>query len=42
MAAFFAEGLEECEGLVVCDLLYRAGIRTDKVSISETGEEEIR
>ena len=35
VAAFFAEGLEECEGLVVCDLLYRAGIRTDKVSISD-------
>ena len=26
VAAFFADGLEECEALVVCDLLYRSGI----------------
>lgn len=35
VAAFFADGLEECEALVICDLLYRAGIECDKVSISD-------
>lgn len=35
VAVFFAEGLEECEALVVCDLLARSGISYDKVSISE-------
>jgi 4-methyl-5(b-hydroxyethyl)-thiazole monophosphate biosynthesis len=34
VAAFFADGLEECEGLVVCDLLFRSGIPCDKVSIT--------
>ena len=34
VAAFFAEGFEECEGLVVSDLLFRAGIPCDKVSIA--------
>lgn len=34
VAAFFADGLEECEALVVCDLLYRAGIKVDKVSVT--------
>jgi 4-methyl-5(b-hydroxyethyl)-thiazole monophosphate biosynthesis len=33
VAAFFANGLEECEGLVVTDLLYRMGIPCDIVSI---------
>lgn len=35
VATFFADGLEECEALVVCDLLYRAGIPVDKVSITD-------
>lgn len=34
-AVFFAEGLEECEALVVCDLFARAHISYDKVSISK-------
>ena len=34
VATFFAEGLEACEALVVCDLLFRSGIPVDKVSIT--------
>lgn len=35
VAAFFAEGLEECEALVPVDVLFRANIACDKVSISD-------
>ncbi len=35
VAAFFADGLEECEALVVCDCLFRSGIPVDKVSITD-------
>lgn len=35
VAAFFANGLEECEALVVCDLLYRSGIPCDKVALGD-------
>lgn len=38
VAAFFADGLEECEGLVVRDVLYRAGIPVDLVSITPEHE----
>lgn len=38
VAAFFADGLEECEGLVVRDVLYRAGIPVDVVSITPSHE----
>ena len=31
-----AQGLEECEALVVYDLLYRAGIKTDLVGLDKT------
>lgn len=37
-AIFFADGCEEIEGLTVVDLLFRAGIPCDKVSIGETPE----
>ena len=37
---FMADGLEECEGLIVVDLLRRAGIRVITASI--TGTKEIR
>lgn len=33
-AVFFADGLEECEGLVLVDLLFRAGVPCDKVSVT--------
>ncbi|WP_303131747.1 DJ-1 family glyoxalase III [uncultured Olsenella sp.] len=33
VAAFLVEGFEECEALVVADLLFRAGIPCDKVSV---------
>ena len=33
---FFAEGLEECEGLLVVDLLRRAGV---EVTIAALGQE---
>jgi len=36
VAVFFADGCEEIEGLSVVDVLYRAGIPCDKVSISES------
>jgi len=39
VAVFFASGLEECEALILVDLIYRAGIPCDKVSI--TGEREV-
>ncbi|MDD6229819.1 MAG: DJ-1/PfpI family protein, partial [Lactimicrobium massiliense] len=32
---FLADGFEECEALVTVDLLRRAGIHTDMVSISD-------
>lgn len=35
---FFADGLEECEGLLVVDLLRRAGIEVQTVSISGKAE----
>lgn len=35
VAVFFANGLEECEALVLTDLLYRAGVPCDKVSITD-------
>ena len=31
----FAEGLEECEGLITLDILRRAGLETYTVSIQE-------
>ena len=36
VAVFFADGCEEIEGLSVVDVLYRAGIPCDKVSISDS------
>ena len=39
VAIFFAPGLEECEGLITVDLLRRAGVEVDIVSIS--GEREV-
>ncbi|MDY4691478.1 DJ-1 family glyoxalase III [Atopobiaceae bacterium SGI.236] len=38
VAVFFADGLEEVEGLAVVDLLFRAGIPCDMVSISGSRE----
>lgn len=38
VAVFFAEGLEEIEGLTVVDLLYRAGVPCDIVAIGEGRE----
>ncbi len=35
VAVFFANGLEECEALVLTDLLYRASVPCDKVSITD-------
>ncbi|MBP3885753.1 MAG: DJ-1/PfpI family protein [Olsenella sp.] len=35
VAVFFAEGLEECEALVLVDLLFRAGIPCDKVAVGD-------
>lgn len=35
---FFADGFEEVEGLTVVDLLRRAGVETDTVSIKDTRE----
>ncbi|MDY5594491.1 MAG: DJ-1 family glyoxalase III [Oscillospiraceae bacterium] len=35
---FFADGLEECEGLLVVDLLRRAGITVQTVSVSGRAE----
>lgn len=35
---FFADGLEECEGLVTLDLLRRAGVAAETVSISGARE----
>ncbi|MDQ9829871.1 DJ-1/PfpI family protein, partial [Acinetobacter baumannii] len=32
---YIAEGFEECEALIVVDLLRRAGLEIDMVSISE-------
>ena len=37
-AVLFAQGLEECEGLIVVDLLRRAKIETDIVSLDEREE----
>lgn len=39
VAIFFAPGLEECEGLITVDLLRRAGVEVDIVSIN--GEREV-
>ena len=36
VAVFVADGLEEVEGLTVVDLLFRAGIPCDKVSVSHS------
>ena len=36
VAVFIADGLEEIEGLTVVDILYRAGILCDTVSITDT------
>lgn len=36
VAVFFADGCEEIEGLSVVDVLYRAGVPCDKVSISDS------
>ena len=38
VAVFVADGLEEVEGLTVVDLLFRAGIPCDKVSVSHSLE----
>jgi 4-methyl-5(b-hydroxyethyl)-thiazole monophosphate biosynthesis len=35
VAVFFAEGLEECEALVLVDLLFRAGVPCDKVAVGD-------
>ncbi len=34
-AIFFAEGFEECEGLITVDMLRRGGIHIDTVSVNE-------
>ncbi len=34
-AIFFAEGFEECEGLITVDMLRRGGVHIDTVSVSE-------
>lgn len=36
VALFFADGCEEIEGLSVADVMYRAGIVCDKISISDS------
>lgn len=36
---FFADGMEECEALLVVDLLRRAGVKV--VTVSDTGQREI-
>ena len=35
-AVFFAEGFEECEGLIIVDLLRRGGVSIDTVSIVDS------
>ena len=37
-AIFFAEGLEEIEGLTVVDVLRRAGVALDIVSVTDSNE----
>ena len=37
-AIFCADGLEECEALIVMDLLKRAGLHVDLVSVNETND----
>lgn len=37
-AIFLADGFETCEGLIVVDLLRRAGLTIDTVSMNETNE----
>ncbi len=35
-AVFFAEGFEECEGLIIVDMLRRGGVSIDTVSITDS------
>lgn len=37
-AMFLADGFEECEGLITVDMLRRAGITIDTISMNETDE----
>lgn len=37
-AIFLADGFEECEGLITVDMLRRAGITIDTISMNETDE----
>lgn len=36
VAVFFAEGFEECEGLLVVDILRRSGIGVETISVNES------
>lgn len=35
VATFFADGLEECEALIVCDVLYRAGMQVERIAVGD-------